>query len=355
MVRRAVYREPEVQRPILNPLLVDPEAPLERRSWRRSAAAAWLAHAGRLLWRIVTYSPLRKGPIQIRIEDGAFWARVCRGILYRLTFVPLLLALSACALVWSATHPPVPAINTDPSSQQIYYDPVNLLSDDGTRLEGWLVPVFDARQVLAQKELLLRSRSPAVVLLHDQARSLEQVLPLIRPLHDAGFVVLALGLRGRGGTQPAGVTFGLREAADARAAVELLRRRPYVDGTKIALVGIGTGGNAAVIAAAADPMIAAVAAINPLQSPRQALRERLGAKQAWLAFLDPLCKWTFEMAYQADLNDLRPAKYEQALGTRPALINNIGPVTELGARHADEILLFLDSRLSPKSVSADAK
>lgn len=343
-----------MERPILNPMLADPEAPAPRATpWRATATRLWLRNAGRMLWRILTYSPLRNGPLRIRIEDGTFWQRVLRGAMYRLTFVPLLVALSAVALVYSATHPPVPAPTMDPSAHHIYYDPVTLLSSDGVRLDGWLVPVIDAKTVLAHKEQSLRARRPAVVLLHDHGRSRQQMLPLIQPLHEAGFVVLAIDLRGRGGgVAPVGATYGLREANDVKAAVELLRRRPYVDATKIALVGIGTGGNAAILAAHADPAIAAVVAVNPIESPKQVLTEHLGPKQAWLSFINPLCRWTFELAYQAELEDLNLRRYEKMMEARPVMVHRAGQINELGAKHAELVTVFLDEKISAAGATA---
>lgn len=336
-----------MERPILNPMLADPEAPPEPYEfWRASATGLWLRNAGRMLWRILTYSPLRAGPLRIRIEDGTFWMRLFRGALYRLTFVPLLVAAAAVALVWSATHPPVVPPTMDPSAHHIYYDPITLMSADGVRLDGWLVPVVDARAVLAQKEQSLRARRPAVVLLHDHGRTRQQMLPLVEPLHQAGFVVLAISLRGRGGGDAAGTTYGIREANDVKAAVELLRRRPYIDGTKIALVGIGSGANAALIAANADPAIAAVVALNPLESPKQVVDEYLGPKQPWLSFVNPLCRWTFELAYQAQLEELNLKRYEKMIESRPVMVHSAGRISELGTKHAEMVTIFLDEKLS---------
>lgn len=345
-----------MDRPTLNPSITpDDPQPARAQSWKVFFAKAWLRNALRLAWRMITYNPLKGAPVQIRIEDGTFWQRVFRGLCYRMAFVPIIAALCAVSLVWSATHPPNVAISLDPSSEGIYYDPVSFLSDDGTRLEGWLVPVLEPKQVLAQKDLSLRARRPAVVLLHDHGQSRQQMMPLIQPLHEAGFVVLALGLRGRGAAESAGATFGLREAADAKAAVELLRRRTFVDGTKIAVVGVGTGANAALIAADEDRNIAAVVAVSPHDSAKEVLTSVLGPKQRWLAFLDPLCKWTFELAYQVDIDELSLSRYSKLTAERPVLITQAGPIAQLGTKHTREICAFLDSKIPTTIVSAGDK
>ena len=87
---------------------------------------------------------------------------------------------------------------TGPLIAELWLDPWRLrfLADDGTRLEAWLVPVIDAKRVIAEKEAVIRRKSPAAVLVHDFGATREQMLSLVHPLHDAGFVVLVLSLRG---------------------------------------------------------------------------------------------------------------------------------------------------------------
>ena len=82
------------------------------------------------------------------------------------------------------------------------------------RLEGWLIPVIDAKRVIAEGEAALNKRSPAVVLVHDFAASRDQLLHLAEPLHMAGFVVLAMNLRGGSPMSTDAQTFGIREATD---------------------------------------------------------------------------------------------------------------------------------------------
>jgi dienelactone hydrolase len=91
------------------------------------------------------------------------------------------------------------------------------------------------------------------------------MLPLVRPLHDAGFVVMVVALRGCGASAPAGETFGLLESNDVKAAVAVLRKRPFVDPNRIAIVGVGAGANACVLAASEDAGIKALVLDHPAQ------------------------------------------------------------------------------------------
>jgi len=248
-----------MKRPVMNPSFLD-DGPAGAHGGSKAAA-----HARRflaLLWRVVKFlftDVLRRHRKEkLRDEVGTPLSRFLKALLYRLLFVLTLIAVLVGVLVVTATHPKTATGVMDPVSQGVYYDPVELLSLDNTKLEGWLVPVIDARRILIEKESMLHRKHAAVVLVHDFGASRQQVLPLVSPLHDAGYVVLAINLRGRGPSANIGSTFGLNEAQDVRAAVELLRRRSYVDPDAIGVLGIGTGATAALIAAEQDPRIHAL-------------------------------------------------------------------------------------------------
>src|SRR6185436_8525805 len=139
----------------------------------------------KLVFRALFYDPLSnvRFGARFRNEDGSLPTRILRSIAYRLAFVPVIAALFACALVYSATHPMARraqgataaggsgAVATggeiDPSSQGIYYDAVTVMSEDSVRLESWLVPAIDARSVIDDGAKVLRDKHPAAVLVHD--------------------------------------------------------------------------------------------------------------------------------------------------------------------------------------------
>jgi alpha-beta hydrolase superfamily lysophospholipase len=260
--------------------------------------------------------------------------------------------------VYAGTHPPRPTPDADPRSFGIYFDPVTFVGADDLRLFGWLVPVVDARRVVEEKDKILTQRYPAVVLVHDHGQSPQQMLPLVGPLHDDGMVVLAVSLRGEMTGNRCAQTFGLHEASDVRAAVELLRRRPFVDGKRIAVVGVGTGANAALLAAQQDPGIAAVAVADPVSGPDDAVRRRIGPDYAGLRWMQPLCKWTFEVAYHVDAEDMNLPRLRDALGARPVLALESRPdsPTRLDAGTVAKVRGFCHERLaSPQGATAASR
>jgi pimeloyl-ACP methyl ester carboxylesterase len=307
-----------MQRPVMNPMFLDDDTPKRR---VRRGTPKWKIVA-KFVWRIVRvlFTPVLRRKSQLRNEVGTPFSRFTKGLLYRLIFVPTLLAVLVTIQVVTSTHPKAALGVMDPVSQGVYYDPVELLSLDGTKLEGWLVPVVDAKRVLSEKESLLHRKQPAMVLVHDFGASRQQVLPLIAPLHDAGYVVLAINLRGRGPSAGTGCTFGINEAGDVRAAVEMLRRRPFVDPEAIGVLGIGTGASATLLAAEQDPRIKALVLDHPVRQFQDILDNRIGPKQPWLSWVRPMCKWTFEIAYRVDAQDIDLQRFSEMMKRKPVLM-----------------------------------
>jgi pimeloyl-ACP methyl ester carboxylesterase len=213
-----------------------------------------------------------------------------------------------------------PAFVRDPKSVGVYYEPVDMMAADHVRLEGWLAPALDATQILSEGDKALSQRWPAVVLAHGFGMTRQQVLPLFAPLHERGWIVLAIGLRGNGLVAPAGQTFGLDESLDLQAAIDLLRSRQDVDANRIAVVGIGSGANAAVLAADHDANLAALVLDDPAETGEQALAEHLDTNWWPADMLNPLWKWTFDIGYGVDVNDLDLSQYGEVLAARPTLL-----------------------------------
>ncbi|MDB5294621.1 MAG: hypothetical protein JWO31_604 [Phycisphaerales bacterium] len=320
---------PSMQRPVMDPLFLQ-DVPPEADSPARQRRQRWVRGAARgLRWtaRALLSSPLARrsatpaadGADPSTARPAGRASRAVRAVGYRLVFAPALVALVASTLVFSGTHPPAAAAAAESAPSDVYHDPVAFPAEDGVWLGGWIVPVVDARRVMLHKDRLLRQRHPAVVLVHDFGRSPTQVLPLVGPLHDDGIVVLSVGLRGTGTPAPAAQTFGLNEALDVRAAVDLLRGHPFVDPTRIAVVGLGTGANAASLAAGRDAGIVAVVLADPVTDADAVVAARLGPDQFGLRWLQPAAKWAFEIGFQQHLDDASPDQHVAALAGRKVL------------------------------------
>jgi len=339
-----------MQRPVMDPtFMYDAPGGSGKKSRKRFAVVRRIV---RLFWNVLFFSPFgHKG--SFRNEEGSRLSRFVRGFTYRLAFVPVILVIFLTALVFAATHPGnAPVGGSDPLTQGVYYDPVNFLSDDGARLEGWLVPVIDAKKVLEEKDQIIGKRYPAVVLVHDFAGSRQQLLPMVQPLHNAGFVVLAINLRGTTQSAREAQTFGIKEAMDVKAAVEMLRRRLFVDPARVAVIGIGTGANAALIAGRNDPTIAALVLSAPVSGFDQALANRIG-EHGWSKQLKPLLRWTFQVMYGVDASELDPTNFTTVMQTRHVFTTDgrrgvTEPAQIKGVQH------FLQKYMAQPTVTASA-
>lgn len=301
-------------RPVMDPtFLLDGAVPAaEPWQWPRR-----VARSVRWIVRQLLSSPIRSRRPSSAAASKGWQGRFARGVAYRLMFAPLLLGAAASAVAFRGTHPAAEAPTPgDPASFGVYFETVSFASEDGVELTGWLVPAVDARRVTLHRDRLLRHRYPAAVLVHDYGRSPQQVLPLVAPLHEEGVVVLAVGLRGTGTPRRVGQTFGLNESADVLAAVAALRGRSFVDPARITVVGVGTGANAAVLAAGRDGGIAALALIDPVHRAADVAADRLGPDRTGMRWMQPLSKWAFEIAYRHDLEDAGLDRHEALLATR---------------------------------------
>lgn len=117
------------------------------------------------------------------------------------------------------------------------------------------------------------SPSPAVILVHSSVTDRHMYHPLVEQLVDAGFVVLNIDFRGRGNSRNKGNWLSLRLQEpdgpaeigrgylDVKAAVDFLTARDNVDAERIGVVGTVIGARYALLGAAREERIKAVASV----------------------------------------------------------------------------------------------
>ena len=176
-------------------------------------------------------------------------------------------AVVACGVVillslwifWMAVRPPRLAIPGTPGDYRLAAEDVTLTTADGVALAAWLIPAAAAD-------------APAIVVLHGYPANKADLLPIAGALH-ARFTVLLVDFRSFGDSGGRATTLGSRERADLRAAVDALARRGH---TRIGVFGYSLGGAVALLGAAEDPRIRAVAAWAPFADLRVLARDLYG-------------------------------------------------------------------------------
>lgn len=114
--------------------------------------------------------------------------------------------------------------------------------------------------------------APVVILLHMYKSDRTAWQPLLQPLHDAGFAVLAVDLRGHGESattetrervERRDTTLFREMQADLRGAYDWLAGQPQVDRARFALVGASVGCSVALEYAAQDRSVDGVVCLSP--------------------------------------------------------------------------------------------
>jgi dienelactone hydrolase len=116
--------------------------------------------------------------------------------------------------------------------------------------------------------LYLPARSgPGVILLHALGRTREEWHAVATRLADAGFVALAIDLRGHGASGPLPEGTDLEDLtkmmADVRAARAFLGSRREVAPNQIGLAGASIGANLSILFAANDPTVRSLVLLSP--------------------------------------------------------------------------------------------
>lgn len=152
-------------------------------------------------------------------------------------------------------HPP----DHDPSALGLAFENLRIPSG-GVDLPAWWIPARDGRP------------GPAILLVHGWESARDRTLPNAQILNALGFHVLTLDIRGHGENPPEELPLTAGEfGADALAGVRALLDR--ADVTAVGILGHSMGGIGALLAAAAEPRVAAVVAASTPADPYRLTRQ----------------------------------------------------------------------------------
>jgi uncharacterized protein len=202
---------------------------------------------------------------------------------------------------WLAVRPPRITVPLTPGDVGLTVESVTITADDGVTLAAWLVP---------------RVGAPAVVLLHGYPAEKADLLPIAAALAPR-FTVLLLDQRYFGESGGLATTIGLRERSDLRRAIDFLAARGF---NEVGVFGFSLGGAVALLAAAEDPRIRAVAAYAPFADLRSLGYELYG--WLWLLkypFVGLLRGWSL-LFFGHDITTVSPERAASALSVPVLLV-----------------------------------
>lgn len=153
-----------------------------------------------------------------------------------------------------------------PGDLGLTFESASLPTANGRRLSAWFIPA--AR----------RGPSPAVAVLHGWGGNAETMLPLARPLFEAGFAQLYFDARCHGHSDDDSFASLPRFAEDLEAALDWLARRPEVDGRRLFAIGHSVGAGATLLTASRRRDLAGVVSLAAFAHPENMMRRWLRGK-----------------------------------------------------------------------------
>jgi pimeloyl-ACP methyl ester carboxylesterase len=248
-----------------------------------------------------------------------------RPLVYPAILVGAFLLLSLVSF-WLAVRPPRIAIPLRPEELRLAVEDVTITAADGVKLAGWLAA---------------RPGAPALVLLHGYPAEKADLLPIAAALAPR-FTILLLDQRYFGASGGRATTIGFRECGDLRRAIDFLAERGF---REVGVFGFSLGGAVALMAAAEDSRIRAVAAYAPFADLRSLAHELYG----WLwvlkyPFVGLLRGWSL-LFFGHDITAVSPERAAGAI-TVPVL---------LVASRADEQIPFAHVERLRKALAGNAR
>jgi pimeloyl-ACP methyl ester carboxylesterase len=170
--------------------------------------------------------------------------------------VVVLLAAVALAIVLRHYRVAQVPHRRTPAELGIVFEEIRFPTVHGKTLYGWWIPAGSGPA----------GTRATLVLVHGWGRNVGRVLPFVRPLHDAGYDLLAFDARSHGSSDSDGTANMLKFSEDIRAALDEAQghgARP----DRLGVLGLSVGGAAAIHAAAHDERLRAVITVGAFAHP----------------------------------------------------------------------------------------
>ena len=138
---------------------------------------------------------------------------------------------------------------------------VKFQATDGLWLEGWKIPSNPSQ--------------PWIILCHGLGANRSDLLTIAAGLVKFGFNLFAFDFRGHGDSAGHTTSFGWQEQRDLEGALAFLGQQPDIPANPYGIYGISLGGSVALMVAAQDERLGAVAVDSPYVNLEQTLGDHL--------------------------------------------------------------------------------
>lgn len=214
-------------------------------------------------------------------------------------------------LAWAFAHPPRRLHRRTPRHLGIAYARVRLRTEDDVTLSAWYVPPADTSRSVPRG---------VVVVCHGYYGNRAQMLPHVGFLHRAGYVVLLFDFRAHGWSRGRSSTFGCRETADLRAALDWVAMRPELADLPVAVLGESMGAAAALLVASEDERVRGVVSDSAYARLDHAVEGRLRVLGPLARLVTPPTQRAGERLLGLRCREVAPEEAIVRVAPRPVLL-----------------------------------
>ncbi len=250
----------------------------------------------------------RRAVARARPRHSGFWLRLGVWLATMLVIAYVAISVAAASIL---TTPVRRVAKVTPASAALAFEDVRFRARGGdAHIAGWYIPFASARR--------------AVILVHgkDSSRATEfggHFVDLAARLHERGFAVLMIDLRGHGASGDGRFGFGLVERRDVIGAVDWLETQGFRPGS-VGVLGVSLGAASAIGATHADPDIGALVSDCSFADIYPVMQQHWSAASHLPDFFLPSTLLAGRVLLGQDVARSRPVDEIDDLQARPVLI-----------------------------------
>ena len=214
---------------------------------------------------------------------------------------------SAILFLRNTLLPKVP-ITVTPAQWDLPFETVQFQASDGLHLEGWAI-VADPTH-------------PWMILCHGVGSNRADLMDIAAGLHAGGFNLLLFDFRGHGSSAGRVTSFGWLEQRDLEGALAYLGRQAEVPAAPYGIYGISMGGTVALMVAARDERVGAVAVDSPYPNLDESLAHHIALLYPALPRVPFLwfIRWTYRLRFGVWPAAMDPERAAARLSPRPLFL-----------------------------------
>lgn len=220
-----------------------------------------------------------------------------------------------------------PALN--PSIYNLPYEELRIPArNDQLEIAAWYIPSNENQR--------------AIILVHgrDNSRTngfVDHFVDFANQLHQAGFSVVMIDLRGHGQSADSRYHFGMLERQDILGAVDWLEARGYQPG-KIGVLGYSLGAASVVGAASEEQDIGAIWIDSAYADIKSVIERNWQSESGLPQVFVYSAEWMIRLLYGYDITASRPVNEIGAIAPRPIFVAHCQKDNMIPISHMDQLL-----------------